>query len=48
VNKSYHGNILPEKERKNLAMITLLARGMNIGLKGIVKSLQGKYGIVGL
>jgi TnpA family transposase len=26
-------------------MITLLARGMNIGLKGIVKSLQEKYGI---
>jgi TnpA family transposase len=45
VNKSYHGNILLEEERKNLAMITLLARGMNIGLKGIVKSLQGKYGI---
>jgi TnpA family transposase len=45
VNTSHHGNILPEKERKNLAMITVLARGMNIGLKGIVKSLQGKYGI---
>ncbi len=45
VNKSYHGNILPEEERKNLAMISVLARGMNIGLKGIVKSLQGKYGI---
>lgn len=45
VNRSYHGNILLEEERKNLAMINLLARGMNIGLKGIVKSLQGKYGI---
>jgi hypothetical protein len=45
VNKSYHGNSLPDEERKNLAMISVLARGMNIGLKGIVKSLQGKYGI---
>jgi TnpA family transposase len=45
VNKSYHGNILTDEERGKLAMITVLARGMNIGLKGIVKSLQGKYGI---
>jgi len=45
VNKTYHGNILPDEEREKLAMITVLARGMNIGLKGIMKSLQGKYGI---
>lgn len=45
VNSSYHGNILPEEERTKLALITVLARGMNIGLKGMVKSLQGKYGI---
>lgn len=45
VNKSYHGNILTEEDRKKLALITVLARGMNIGFKGIVKSLQGKYGI---
>jgi TnpA family transposase len=45
VNKSYHGNILTDEDREKLAMITVLARGMNIGLKGIVKSLQGKYGI---
>ena len=45
VNKTYHGNILPDEEREKLAMITVLARGMNIGLKGIIKSLQGKYGI---
>jgi TnpA family transposase len=45
VNDSYHGNILPDEDRINLAMITVLARGMNIGLKGIVKSMQEKYGI---
>jgi len=45
VNKSYHGNSLPEEERLKLALITVLARGMNIGLKGFVKSLKGKYGI---
>jgi TnpA family transposase len=45
VNENYHGNILPDEDRKNLAMISVLARGMNIGLKGIVKSLQEKYGI---
>jgi hypothetical protein len=40
VNKSYHGNSLPEEERSKLALITILARGMNIGLKGFVKSLK--------
>lgn len=45
VNKTYHGNILPEEERVKLALITVLARGMNIGLKGIIKSFQGNYGI---
>lgn len=45
VNKRYHGNIMTDEEREKLAMITVLARGMNIGLKGIVKSLHGKYGI---
>jgi TnpA family transposase len=45
VNKTYHGNILPDEEKEKLAMITVLARGMNIGLKGIVKSLEGRYGI---
>jgi TnpA family transposase len=45
VNNSYHGNILTDEDREKLGMITVLARGMNIGLKGIVKSLQGKYGI---
>ena len=45
MNKSYHGNILTDEDREKLTMITVLARGMNIGLKGIVKSLHGKYGI---
>jgi TnpA family transposase len=45
VNESYHGNTLPDEDRKNLAMISILAKGMNIGLKGIVKSIQDKYGI---
>jgi len=45
VNKNYHGNILPEEERTKLALITVLARGMNIGLKGIAKSIQEKYSI---
>lgn len=45
VNASYHDNILPEEEQTRLALTTVLARGMNIGLKGIVKSLQGTYGI---
>jgi TnpA family transposase len=45
VNKGYHGNTLPEEERTKLALITVMARGMNVGLKGIVKSLHGRYGI---
>jgi TnpA family transposase len=45
VNQSYHGNRLPDEEIKKIAMITVLARGMNIGLKGIVKSLHGSYSI---
>ena len=45
VNQSYHGNSLPDEEIKKIAMITILARGMNIGLKGIVKSLHGSYSI---
>jgi TnpA family transposase len=45
VNKSYHGNSLSEEERTKLALITVLARGMNIGLKGIAKSIQEKYSI---
>jgi TnpA family transposase len=45
VNQSYHGNSLPDEERKKVAMITLLARGMNIGLKSIVKSLHGSCSI---
>ena len=45
MNKRYHGNIMTDEEREKLAMITVLARGMNIGLKGIVKYLHGKYGI---
>jgi TnpA family transposase len=45
VNQSYHGNSLPDEERAKVALITVLARGMNIGLKGIVKSLHGSYTI---
>jgi hypothetical protein len=45
VNKSYHGTILPEEERTKLALITVSARGMNIGLKGIAKSIQEKYSV---
>lgn len=44
-NTYYHGHILTEKERQRLAMATVLARGMNIGLKGIVKALDAEYTI---
>jgi hypothetical protein len=42
---SYHGNSRSEEERTKRALITVLARGMNIGLKGIAKSIQEKDSI---
>jgi TnpA family transposase len=45
LNPSYHGRLLSDDERRNLAMATTLALGMNIGLKGFVDALPEDYTI---
>ena len=45
VNPTYHGHILSDEKRQELALVTILARGMNIGLKGIAKAAEGEYTI---